>query len=57
MCTYTSAADSLVAGYNDFAKRWRPILDAFDQLGVDFALEVHPTGTGGLSKQAHPREN
>lgn len=30
-------------GYNDFAKRWRPILDAFDQLGVDFALEVHPT--------------
>ena len=31
------------AGYRDFAKRWRPILDAFREAGVRFALEVHPT--------------
>jgi sugar phosphate isomerase/epimerase len=30
-------------GFRDFAARWRPILDAFDAEGVDFALEVHPT--------------
>src|SRR5205085_11451062 len=30
-------------GFEDFAARWRPILDAFDDAGVDFALEVHPT--------------
>jgi sugar phosphate isomerase/epimerase len=31
------------AGYDDFAKRWNPILDTFDEVGVRFALEVHPT--------------
>jgi sugar phosphate isomerase/epimerase len=31
------------AGYNDFAKRWIPILDVFKTEGVRFALEVHPT--------------
>jgi len=30
-------------GFTDFAKRWLPILDAFDKLNVNFALEVHPT--------------
>lgn len=30
-------------GYADFAKRWSPILDAFDKVDVNFALEVHPT--------------
>lgn len=30
-------------GYQDFAKRWLPILDEFDRQNVDFALEVHPT--------------
>lgn len=30
-------------GFTQFARRWRPILDAFDEAGVDFALEVHPT--------------
>lgn len=30
-------------GYKDFAKRWKPILDAYQDLGVKFALEVHPT--------------
>ncbi len=31
------------AGFEDFADRWNPILDAFDDAGVRFALEVHPT--------------
>jgi len=31
------------AGYADFAKRWNPIIDVFDEVGVKFALEVHPT--------------
>ena len=31
------------AGFADFARRWKPILDAFDAAGVRFALEVHPT--------------
>jgi sugar phosphate isomerase/epimerase len=31
------------AGFQDFAKRWLPILDAFKKEGVKFALEVHPT--------------
>jgi sugar phosphate isomerase/epimerase len=31
------------AGYADFAARWHPVLDVFDEVGVRFALEVHPT--------------
>ncbi len=31
------------AGFADFAKRWRPILDAFKKESVRFALEVHPS--------------
>ena len=30
-------------GFDDFAKRFGPILDAFDKYDVNFALEVHPT--------------
>jgi sugar phosphate isomerase/epimerase len=30
-------------GYREFADRWNPILDVFDEVGVRFALEVHPT--------------
>jgi sugar phosphate isomerase/epimerase len=30
-------------GFEDFAKRWTPILDVFAKEDVDFALEVHPT--------------
>ena len=30
------------AGYEDFARRWNPILDVFDSEGVRFAHEVHP---------------
>ncbi|MGH7443260.1 MAG: sugar phosphate isomerase/epimerase family protein [Longimicrobiales bacterium] len=31
------------AGFAEFAARWRPILDVFSEVGVSFALEVHPT--------------
>jgi sugar phosphate isomerase/epimerase len=31
------------AGYADFGKRWKPILDQFQKAGVKFALEVHPS--------------
>lgn len=30
-------------GYRDFADRWNPILDVFDQVGMKFGLEVHPS--------------
>jgi sugar phosphate isomerase/epimerase len=30
-------------GFDDFARRWTPILDEFDKQNVNFALEVHPT--------------
>ena len=35
--------ETIDEGYRDFADRWKPILDEFQQLGVKFALEVHPT--------------
>ena len=31
------------AGFQDFADRFNPILDVFDEVGVRFGLEVHPT--------------
>jgi sugar phosphate isomerase/epimerase len=30
-------------GFADFANRWIPILDKYSELGIQFALEVHPT--------------
>jgi sugar phosphate isomerase/epimerase len=30
-------------GFEFFAEMWNPILDVFDECGVKFALEVHPT--------------
>jgi len=35
--------DLVEKGLEDFANRWNPILDVFDEVGVKFALEVHPT--------------
>jgi sugar phosphate isomerase/epimerase len=35
--------ERIAEGFADFAARWHPILDAFDEVGVRFALEVHPT--------------
>jgi sugar phosphate isomerase/epimerase len=30
-------------GYEDFARRWKPILDAYQEMDMKFALEVHPS--------------
>ena len=35
--------EAIDAGYQDFADRWNPILDVFDEVGVRFAHEVHPS--------------
>ncbi|MDN4609389.1 sugar phosphate isomerase/epimerase family protein [Arthrobacter burdickii] len=37
------SASVIDAGYQDFADRWNPILDVFDECGVRFAHEVHPS--------------
>lgn len=36
-------AEMIEAGYQDFADRWNPILDVFDEVGVRYAHEVHPS--------------
>jgi sugar phosphate isomerase/epimerase len=36
-------AAMIEAGYREFADRWKPVLDVFQQEGVRFALEPHPT--------------
>jgi len=38
-----ASKEMIQAGYDDLAKRFIPILDAFKNEGVKFALEVHPT--------------
>jgi len=38
-----TSQEFLQKGYDDFAKRWSPILEVFDQENVNFGLEVHPT--------------
>jgi sugar phosphate isomerase/epimerase len=38
-----ASADMIADGYRDFAARWNPIMDVFDECGVRFALEVHPS--------------
>src|SRR5690625_1472966 len=48
ICKYVAmfppVSDELIeAGYRDFADRWNPILDVFDEVGVRFAHEVHPS--------------
>ena len=30
-------------GFAELAKRWRPVLDAFDECGVDVCYELHPS--------------
>jgi sugar phosphate isomerase/epimerase len=35
--------DDINKGYEDFADRWKPILDVFLENDVKFGLEVHPT--------------
>src|SRR3990172_4151978 len=36
-------AEMIEDGYKDFADPWNPIPDVFDEFGVKFALEVHPS--------------
>jgi sugar phosphate isomerase/epimerase len=41
---YPQWPDGLIAdGFDELARRWRPILDAFDASGVDLCYEIHPT--------------
>ncbi len=42
--SFPPASDEMIDdGFKFFAKMWNPILDVFDECGVKFALEVHPT--------------
>ncbi len=36
------SGDVLAAGFEDFARKWNPVLDVFQECGIKFALEVHP---------------
>jgi len=36
------AAGMIETAFDELAKRWRPILDAFDAAGVNLCFEVHP---------------
>ncbi len=36
-------ARMITQGFDNFGRRFRPILDEFQKLGIRFALEVHPT--------------
>ena len=38
-----TSQDEIQEGFVDFAERWNPIMDVFDDEGVRFAFEVHPT--------------
>lgn len=35
--------EDIERGFADFAARWKPILDVFQENGIKFGLEVHPT--------------
>jgi len=42
--SFPPVSDQMIEeGYRYFAKMWNPILDVYDECGVTFALEVHPT--------------
>ncbi len=38
-----ASPEMIDGGFKRFARLWNPILDVFDECGVRFALEVHPT--------------
>ncbi|MBE2272438.1 MAG: sugar phosphate isomerase/epimerase [Anaerolinea sp.] len=41
---FPPTSDEMIeAGYREFADRWNPVLDAFDQEGIRYALEAHPS--------------
>lgn len=40
---FPPTSDEMIdAGYREFADRWNPILDVFDEQSIKFALEAHP---------------
>jgi len=40
---FPPTSDAMIdKGYKEFADRWNPIIDVFDEVGVKFALEAHP---------------
>ena len=42
--TFPPVTEAMIEdGFAYFAEMWNPILDVFDECGVKFALEVHPT--------------
>jgi sugar phosphate isomerase/epimerase len=42
--SFPSVPQSMIdEGYAEFASRWKPILDRYQQLGIKFGLEAHPT--------------
>ncbi len=42
--SFPPVPDSMIEeGYKDFARRFKPILDEYQKLGIRYALEVHPT--------------
>jgi sugar phosphate isomerase/epimerase len=42
--SFPSVSQTMIdEGYAEFATRWKPILDKFQQVGVKFCLEAHPT--------------
>lgn len=42
--SFPPVTDAMVdEGFAHFARMWNPILDVYDECGVRFALEVHPT--------------
>lgn len=41
---YPQWPDGLIAeGFDELANRWRPILHAYDESGIDLCFEIHPT--------------
>ncbi len=38
-----TSQEMIDAGYREFADRWNPVLDIFDQEGILYALEPHPS--------------
>jgi predicted nuclease with RNAse H fold len=42
LCRFKRPAGLVEEGFAELAKRWLPILNEFDQNGVDLCYEIHP---------------
>lgn len=38
-----TSKEEINRGYQEFGEQWKPIMDVFQEVGVKFGLEVHPT--------------